>query len=74
MTEIEKITLELLKKDINDRLLELNGFAHAMELLFQEVDGKQMDKNLFEPCLLFAIQKRLYRDLHNQFQELIGDR
>ena len=73
MTEIEKRTLEILKKDINDRLIELNGFAHAMELLFFEVDGEQMKREMFEPSLMFAIQKRLYSDLHSQFQKLIGE-
>lgn len=73
MTEMEKQSLELLKQDINDRLIELNGFSQAMELFFFECDLERMQKERFEPGLLFAIQKRLYNDLHTQFQQLIGD-
>jgi hypothetical protein len=72
MTEIEKRTLEILKEDINNRLIELNGLAQAMELFFSECDFEQMKKERFEPSLLFAIQKRLFDNLHSQFQVLIG--
>lgn len=74
MTELEKRNQELLKQDINERLLELNAFSHAMELFFFECDLERMKNDLLEPGLLFAIQKRLYNDLHSQFQTLIGDR
>jgi hypothetical protein len=72
VTEIEKRDQELLKRDINDRLLELNGLTHALELFFFECDLERMKKDRFEPGLLFAIQKRLYNDLHSQFQRLIN--
>jgi hypothetical protein len=72
VTEIEKRNLETLKRDINDRLLELNGLSHAMELLFSSCDPEIMKTNRFDSTLLFAIQKRLYNDLHDQFQELVA--
>ena len=74
MTKTEESNLEFLKKDINERLHELEAFSQAMELFFFECELETMKKNRFEPGLLFAIQKRLYSDLHGQFQELIGNR
>jgi hypothetical protein len=74
MTETDKREMELLEKDITNRLFELEALAQAMELLFNDCDIDYMKSERFEPGLLFATQKRLYNDLHTQVRELIVKR
>jgi len=72
MTEIETREMELLKRDITNRLFELEAFSHALELLFFECPLQSMERGGLEPGLLFASQKRLCGDLHSQIRELIA--
>lgn len=71
MIEIQIREMELLEKDIQNRLFELEAFSHALELLFFECPLRSMEQDGLDTGLLFASQKRLYSDLHSRIRELM---
>jgi len=59
--------VDLLIRDIESRMIEMQSLSHMMEILFEQVGPEYFKLNHFEPCEIFAIQKRLCEGLHTEF-------